>query len=127
MSGGPGWTDQEHAVLRDLYRRGMLVPSIVRALPGRTEAAVRQRAHALGLKRVDSPDLEVPPADPRAASLLHLLDLKRAGYRQGFGELDIPPGDPAVAGANAQRLMARAGAVSSCFSSPAATCLEATL
>lgn len=33
------------------------------------------------------------PMSLRAASLLHLLDLKRAGFRARHGELRIPPGD----------------------------------
>jgi hypothetical protein len=31
--------------------------------------------------------------DPRAASIWHLIDLKRAGHRQGHGELNIVPGE----------------------------------
>jgi hypothetical protein len=57
----------------------------------------------------------------------HLHDLEAAGHRKGCGERVEKQGAPAVAVANARRLINAARALSSCYSSPAAICVEATL
>ena len=64
------WAFEEDAFIREMLRRGRTVRAIARAM-GRTEAVVRTRAEALGLK--------VP--DPRADALYALWERAEAVVR----------------------------------------------
>lgn len=96
----PRWSAEEDAFLKDCSSSGRPIEEF-QARYGRTSEAIRQRAHVLeipaprpaGSKQAHTAlRQKKPPVDVnRRASILHLVDLKRAGHSPRFTELHIPP------------------------------------
>jgi hypothetical protein len=97
------WTDAEDTMLLGLVAHGMTTEKIAKYMPGRTVSAVEKRRSKLALmakKRMEEEEAAMQARDNqarlerfealvrravsvdarKAASILHLIDLKRAGH-----------------------------------------------
>lgn len=90
MGMGPIWSAQETATLEDMMERGCSYSVIADALPGRTANGCALRAKFLGLRMRPRKEPTPDARDPRVASILHLVDLKRAGHSPTRTETHVP-------------------------------------
>ena len=88
MNKSPIWTEEENAILTEMYEAGADWADLARELPRRTVTTIQRRSRFLGLTRV-APEAGISTGLQRATRL-HLLDLKRAGHSPRRTELHVP-------------------------------------